>query len=82
MDTVAVKYSQDQCISRTPVIVLSSNEVFPTDDAFNHRMFRYRWKACPRLKHYDKKIHPLALIDLFDKYVTDVEYIWHRQHFQ
>ncbi|XP_049525173.1 uncharacterized protein LOC119457114 [Dermacentor silvarum] len=40
VDSVAVKYSPDQTISRTPVIVLSNNEVFPDDDAFNHRIRR------------------------------------------
>ncbi|KAH8038291.1 hypothetical protein HPB51_000596 [Rhipicephalus microplus] len=40
VDSVAVKYSADQTISRTPVIVLSNNEVFLDDQAFNHHMWR------------------------------------------
>lgn len=61
--------------TRTPVAALSNNDVLPRDDAFNHRMFRYRWRSCPALQRYDKKIHPLALIDLFDGYVTDGDYV-------
>lgn len=79
VDSVAVKYSPDQTISRTPVIVLSNNEVFPDDDAFNHRMWRYKWKTCPQLKRFDKKVHPMALINLFDKFVLDADYIMGRQ---
>ncbi|XP_037557265.2 LOW QUALITY PROTEIN: uncharacterized protein LOC119434485 [Dermacentor silvarum] len=80
VDSVAVKYSPDQTISRTPVIVLSNNEVFPDDDAFNHRMFRYKWKSCPLLKRHDKKVHPMSLVMLYDKYVLDADYITARQH--
>lgn len=75
VDSVAVKYSPDQTITRTPVIVLSNNEVFPMDEAFNHRMWRYRWNACPQLKRFEKKIHPMAIVWLFDKYVVDPVYL-------
>lgn len=75
VDSVAVKYSPDQTITRTPVIVLSNNEVFPLDEAFNHRMWRYRWNACPQFKRFDKKIHPMAIVWLFDKYVVDPVYL-------
>lgn len=34
---------------------LGNNEVLRKDDAFNHGMFRYRWKACPKLKKYDRE---------------------------
>ncbi|XP_072141949.1 uncharacterized protein, partial [Dermacentor andersoni] len=79
VDSVAVKYSPDQTISRTPVIVLSNNEVFPADDAFNHRMFRYKWKACPLLKRHAKKVHPMSLVLLYDKFVLDADYMIARQ---
>ncbi|CAN7937782.1 unnamed protein product [Ixodes hexagonus] len=74
VDNVAVKYSPDMIVTRTPVIVLSNNETFPRDEAFNHRMFRYKWRSCPPLKRYDKEINPLALITLFDMYLDDQEY--------
>ncbi|KAH8008783.1 hypothetical protein HPB51_004173 [Rhipicephalus microplus] len=78
-NSVAVKYTADQTISRTPVIVLSNNEVFPDDEAFNHRMWRYKWRACPPLKKYDKKIHPMALVLLFDTFVMEETYVGMRQ---
>ncbi|XP_040065320.3 uncharacterized protein LOC121835583 [Ixodes scapularis] len=74
VDSVAVKYSSDMTVTRTPVIVLSNHETFPRIPAFNHRMFRYRWKTCPELLKYDKKVNPLALINLFDAYLDDHEY--------
>ncbi|XP_075740913.1 uncharacterized protein LOC119186670 [Rhipicephalus microplus] len=79
VDLVALKYTADQTISRTPVIVLSNNEVFPDDDAFNHRMRRYKWWACPPLKKYDKKIHPMALVLLFDTFVMEETNVGTRQ---
>lgn len=78
-DMVSVKYSTDLPVQRTPVIVLSNTDVFPHDQAFNHRMFRYRWKPCPALIKYDKKVYPLALIDLLDMFITDEEYAVHRK---
>ncbi|KAH7934583.1 hypothetical protein HPB51_029050 [Rhipicephalus microplus] len=74
VDSVAVKYTADQTISRTPVIVLSNNEVFPDDEAFNHRMWRYKCRACPPLKKY-KKIHGRALVLLFDTFVMEETYV-------
>ncbi|XP_049273758.1 uncharacterized protein LOC125759329 [Rhipicephalus sanguineus] len=79
VDSVAVKYSPDQTITRTPVIVLSNNEVFPNDEAFNHRMWRYKWKACPMLKRHDKKVHPMSLIHLYENFLIDADYTLARQ---
>ncbi|KAH8020347.1 hypothetical protein HPB51_000980 [Rhipicephalus microplus] len=78
-DSVAVKYTADQTISRTPVIMLSNNEVFPDDEVFNHRMWSYKWRACPPLKKYDKKVHPMALVLLFDTFVIEETYVSTRQ---
>ncbi|KAH8025299.1 hypothetical protein HPB51_006036 [Rhipicephalus microplus] len=41
-DSVVDKHAADQTISRTPVIVLSNKQVFPDEDAFNHRVWRYK----------------------------------------
>ncbi|KAH7964043.1 hypothetical protein HPB51_027719 [Rhipicephalus microplus] len=75
VDTVAVKYPADQNISRTPVLVLSDNEVFPSDDALNHHMWCYKWRACPPMKKCDKKIHGMALVLLFDTFVLEEAYV-------
>lgn len=69
MDSAAVKYSPDQTIFRTAVNVLSNNEAFPDDDTFNHRMWRYKWTTCLQLERFDKKVHHMALVTLFDKFV-------------
>nr|XP_037285894.1 uncharacterized protein LOC119178756 [Rhipicephalus microplus] len=50
VNLVAVKYTANQTISKTPIIVLSNNEVFPDDEAFNHHMWCYKWRACPPLR--------------------------------
>lgn len=57
---VKVKYQDDAVLSRTPVIILSNNDIFPNDEAFRVRMFTYKWKACEWLRDHKKKIHPLA----------------------
>ncbi|KAH8021982.1 hypothetical protein HPB51_020592 [Rhipicephalus microplus] len=69
------KYAQEKTISRAPVIVLSNNEVFPDDEAFNHRMWFYKWRVCPPLKKYDKEIHPMALVLLFYTFVMEETYV-------
>lgn len=69
-DTVnaKVKYQGDAVITRTPVIILSNNDIFPHDAAFRSRMFTYQWRSCDKLKSYTKKPHPIALYHLFEKY--------------
>lgn len=69
-DTVnaKVKYQGDAVITRTPVIVLSNNDIFPNDSAFRSRIFQYRWKACDFLKDCKKKPHPLAFYHLLSLY--------------
>lgn len=70
-DTVPakIKYQPDAIITRTPVIVLSNNDVFPNDKAFNSRIKRYDWKTCPWLKKCNKKPHPLCIYHLLKKYM-------------
>lgn len=69
-DTVSakVKYCNDAVIMRTPVIVLSNNDVFPNDTAFRSRMFVYKWRPCKNLKNLKKKPHPLSSYFLLKKY--------------
>lgn len=37
-----VKYENDAVVTRTPVIVLSNNDIFPKDAAFQSRLVRHR----------------------------------------
>lgn len=67
--TVKVKYLQDQTVNRTPVIVLTNNEVnFMNDPAFKDRIVVYRWQSAPFLKSYLDKPNPLAYIALLEHY--------------
>lgn len=63
-----VKYSNDTIIQRTPVIVLSNNDIFPKDLAFRSRIIKYNWKTCSDLKILKKKPWPLAFHTLLEKY--------------
>lgn len=69
-DTVVakIKYAPDAVIMRTPVIILSNNDVFPNDKAFRSRMYTYKWKTFNALKNYKKKPHPLSCYKLLKKY--------------
>lgn len=67
--TVRVKYKNDIAVNRTPVIVLSNNMVnFMVDPAFADRIKVYTWNTCPMLKDCTLKPHPLAYIELVNKY--------------
>lgn len=61
---VKVKHCDDAVLSRTPVIILSNNDVFPKNVAFRTRIIQYNWKPCIELKQFNKKPHPLAFIKL------------------
>lgn len=63
-----VKYQNDAIITRTPVIVLSNNDVFPKDEAFRSRIISYEWRACDDLKKLKKKPWPLAFYTLLEEY--------------
>lgn len=63
-----IKYQMDAVVSRTPVIVLSNNDIFPKDAAFNSRIIRYRWRAAPLLRAFEKKPHPIAAYKLLEQY--------------
>lgn len=67
--TVNVKYLQDAAVYRTPVIVLTNNQLsLMTNAAFNDRIRVYQWAPAPYLAKYDKKPNPLAVYHFFNKY--------------
>lgn len=66
-----VKYLNDAVICRTPVIILSNNDLFPKDEAFRSRMYKFDWRPAPFLKNYNKKPHPLSVYHLFKHYIID-----------
>lgn len=63
-----IKYEDDAVIQRTPVIITSNNDCFPTDEAFNSRIFKYTWRQCDLLKKHTKKPFPVAWPLLLQKY--------------
>lgn len=66
---VNVKYMNDVPVYRTPVIVLTNNEVsFMNHPAFIDRIRVFRWQSAPYLKDYNKKPNPLAIYHLFKRY--------------
>lgn len=67
--TVKVKHCLDGHVSRTPIIVLTNSYVpFMQDEAFNDRIFIYKWQAAPFLKEVDKKPFPMAFFEILNMY--------------
>lgn len=70
--TVRVKHSVDMHVTRTPVIVLTNNDVdFMCDPAFRDRIYKYVWKRAPFLAEYTKKPIPVAFFKILNKYNVD-----------
>lgn len=57
---VKVEYTGDIVVDRTPVIVLTDQDIFPKDMIFQSRMIKYEWKPYDDLKQVTKKIHPMG----------------------
>lgn len=58
--SVKITHSSDQALTRTPVIIMSNNRVFPKDLAFNDKMFRYNWRHCEFLREYTKYMNSMV----------------------
>lgn len=63
-----VKHQDDAVLSRTPIIILSNNDVFPKNEAFRTRMICHQWKPCEELREFSKKPSPLCYLKLLDHY--------------
>lgn len=67
--TVRVKHAMDTHVRRTPVIILTNNEVpFLAEKAFADRIVKFKWLAAPFLKDVEFKPYPMAFFDLLMKY--------------
>lgn len=66
---VQVKYLNDQPLQGPPIIICTNDtlSIFGME-AFRSRIKLHYWMSAPFLKQYNKKIHPLFLIKLFNKY--------------
>lgn len=72
--SVCVKFSGNQLVNKTPLIMSANNEVFPDDPIFNCRHVKYYWRSHDPLiinKRTDLSIHPVAIgyMLLYAKYV-------------
>lgn len=63
-----IKYQTHVQIDKTPIMITTNTEVFPNNEIFNNRMYKYDWYTAPLLKGYTKHIHPLALYELWKIY--------------
>jgi hypothetical protein len=63
--TVQIKCKPDAAVTRTPVIILTNNNIpLMTDPAFHDRILCYTWKSAPFLKDATKKPNPMCLKQL------------------
>ena len=66
---VRVKCMGDTHVKRTPIIVLTNNNVdFMYDTAFKDRIKQYHWTPAPFLEQYKYKPYPLTFFDILLKY--------------
>lgn len=63
-----VKYENQVVIEKTPLLITTNTDVFPTSDDFNKRMVRYRWTQLPSSDEDHKQLYPMALPELFSFY--------------
>lgn len=66
---VRVKHQADQHVKRTPVIILTNNNLgMLNDPCFYDRIKKYNWRAAPFLKEIDCKPFPMAFFEILNKY--------------
>lgn len=63
-----VKYENQVVIEKTPLIITTNTDVFPTTDDFNKRMVRYKWNQLPKTNEDHLQLYPMALPALFSHY--------------
>ncbi|KAK9708012.1 Parvovirus non-structural protein NS1 [Popillia japonica] len=63
-----VKYENQVVIEKTPLLITTNTDVFPTSEDFNKRMVRYRWTQLPITDEDHKQLYPMALPELFAFY--------------
>lgn len=65
---VHVKYKSNTVIQKTPIIICSNRHVFPNNEEFNSRMWKFNFKPCMFLNNLNKTLHPLSIYYLFKQY--------------
>lgn len=71
---VHVKYKSDKYLQRTPVIILTNNQLnICHHPEFRDRLRTYHWRAAPQLKNYALKLNPLFFYHILLHYNIDIE---------
>ncbi|GFX22415.1 hypothetical protein TNCV_3600471 [Trichonephila clavipes] len=67
---VRIKHNPDGIYRRTPVLLLSNNNLDIANDSHfkDVRMKVFNWRRCNLLKESDKQPYPMAVFDLFEYY--------------
>jgi len=69
---VNVKHSQQQPVTKTPVIVMTNSSVgFMNDLSFKDRIRKYEWTSAPFLKNIKFKPNPMSFFHILNKYNID-----------
>ncbi|AWA28230.1 NS1 [Iteravirus sp.] len=66
-----VKFQKEANVQKTPVIITANQDKF-TKEVWDDRIIKYYWYQCPKLKQYNKRLHPYVWCYLVDKYVTNL----------
>lgn len=66
-----VKFQKEANVQKTPVIITANYDKF-TKEVWDDRIIKYYWFPCPKLKQYNKRLHPFVWSYLVDKYVIDI----------
>lgn len=68
--STSIKFQGNASLTRTPVIFLSNNQVFNTNDpVWQSRMYFETWREAPFLKDLTKYPHPLTFYDIVKHYI-------------
>lgn len=63
-----VKYENQVIIEKTPILISTNVDVFPTFDDFKKRRTRFQWTTLPPTDEEHLQLYPLALPQLFMLY--------------
>lgn len=64
----SIKFAKEANVQKTPLIITANRDKFG-EDVWDDRIIKYEWNACPMLKQYKKRLHPMCWCYLVDTYV-------------
>lgn len=72
---VNVKFQPHRVLTHTPILILCNRDMFHGDKRFQERIVSYQWKRYNKI--LTKKMNPMAMYALFNKYVTEYLQYFH-----